>query len=555
MEIKGIVIVKIFESKDSTYKVLVVKTDSGKINVTGYFPQIDLGASYTFEGNLKLHAKYGETFVCTNYKESSFLNKEGIIHYLSGDKFVGIGEKTAKKIVDELGLDAINKIKKEPNILLNIKGFSKEKANKLVKELKENENVNNIFVTLYSYGLTKKASDKLYAKYNDNVIKKIEENPYILSYEVDGFGFKKCDQIALNVGFDLHSKIRISEALIFELNDLTYNLGNTFTLVRDLILKTINLLSVNETFDSYELEQALSILKDNQRVVIVNNRVYPKKLYDYETNSAKMLLDLLNFKIKNASEKTIDKYILEEEANLDFKLTSEQKEAIKKSIKSKVSIITGGPGTGKTTILKVLLNVYGRIKNKSRVDLAYNDFVLLLAPTGRAAKRMTEQTQLPAHTIHKALEYNESNQFGRDAFNKLDSNLIIIDESSMIDIELFYHLLDAIPLKSQVIFVGDVDQLPSVGPGNVLSDLIDSSIFAVSRLNVIMRQKDTSNIIKLADQVNKKNIDFTIFNEKKEVFFYDLEISLVIPFILKLLAAYKKTSSDFNYDMQILCPM
>ena len=554
--IKGIVVAIIFEAQDSTYKVLIVKSENEKKTVTGYFPQIDKDACYTFEGETVKHARYGHQFKCSNFTRESFENASGLIYYLSSSRFVGIGEVTACKIVDTLGLDAINKILSDPNCLNSVPGLTKKRADSLKKTIKDNEEINKIFVSLYSYGLSISAANKLYVKYDKNVLNKINENPYILCSDVENFSFKKCDLIARNLKIDLHDLRRINEAVIYTLFNYTYSYGNTFALIDDLIKESIKLLEVDEeTFKDEEILESIYYLEQINRIKIVKRRIYPYDLYFSEIESARILKQMLSFKYERFSLQRIEEKLALVETNLDFNLTDEQREAVKCSLRNKISIITGGPGTGKTTILKVILSLYSFLVKKSLVDLYNSSEILLLAPTGRASRRMFEQTGVCGFTIHKALEYSEEHEFNRNCLNKLSAKLVIIDESSMIDIQLFYHLLDALPLNCRVIFLGDINQIPSVGPGNILSDLIDSKLIPVSKLNSIMRQVSDSNIIKLSNSVINQEIDFSIFNEKKEVFFYHLENYEIIPFILKLLHKYKQNNEDFYNDLQILCPM
>ncbi|MCR5786501.1 MAG: AAA family ATPase, partial [Acholeplasmatales bacterium] len=307
-------------------------------------------------------------------------------------------------------------------------------------------------------------------------------------------------------------------------------------------------------FDNDIINNNLKNLVTNNKIVIIENRIYPRHLYDAEFNVCNRINDLLNTKVSSFDESKIDSFISRFEED-NFNLTREQKSAVKLSLKEKISIITGGPGTGKTTILRCILQVLAALKDEDLHNDSFTRSLLLLAPTGKAAKRMSAQTTIAASTIHKALGYDETGHFAKGKSDRLDASFVIIDESSMIDIDLMSHLLDALNNSTRLIFVGDVNQLPSVGPGNVLSDLITSQKIKVSYLSEIMRQASDSNIIKLAQMINNKNIDFNIFNDKKEVFFYNVNEAQIMPLILKILARFKETGADFYNDMQILAPM
>ena len=559
MKIKGIVKNIVFESPDSLYKVLNVDLDNNEnISITGYFPQIDELGFYEFEGETLIHPKYGIQFNCKNYISLNHTTKDGVINYLSSQKFKGVGIITAQNIVDTLGIDAIDKIKKDETCLLSVKGITKSKAHNIYEAVIQNENSEKIFIKLYSYGLTPHMANTIFSKYEELSITKIEENPYILIYDLSGFGFKRCDDLALKIGFKEDNPIRIKEAILFSIYEKIERTGDTFLTYEQVIDSSINLLnqrSENVSFNSDTINLYIEDLINDNRIIKVDNRIYPINLYKAELNSANKLKDLLDYKFKKVDTDKLKEYILDIENGMNIKLTNEQKKAIVKSLSNKVSIITGGPGTGKTTIMKVLLEAKARLLNLALHDSKFINSILLLSPTGRAAKRLQVQTGINASTIHKALEYNENGGFNKGENDKLSASLIIIDESSMIDIELLSHLLDATLISTQIIFIGDSDQLPSVGAGNVLYDLINSRLIPTSYLTEIMRQKEDSDIIKLASMVNNRNIDFSIFNNKKEVFFYQIDEINVIPLILKILDKYVETSGDLFYDMQLLAPM
>jgi len=557
MKIKGTVKSIVFNSTTSLFKVLNVITDSGQLTVTGELPYIEEEGYYEFEGQSKIHSKYGVQFEASNATSLKQTTSDGLIAYLSSSKFSGVGKKTATLIVDSLGLDAIDKIKSDESILESVSDISKKKAKDIREQIIKNSELETIFIKLYSYGLSKGAANKIYSKYLDETLKKVEENPYILIHDLDGFGFVKSDNLALRIGFKEDSSVRIKEAINYTLSLYCDNNGYTFLTLNqltELASKLLNERSNSKQFNPDDLIIYVADLISDGTIIKSENRIYPKNLYNAEFNASALLNNLIQLN-KKIDQKKIDYYIKESERMLSFSLTDEQKRAIKTSLSNKVSIITGGPGTGKTTILKCLLMCKALMLNLDMRSEAFQRHVLLLAPTGKASKRMMGQTEFNASTIHKALGYDETGHFLKNASDNLVEDFIIIDESSMIDIELFSHLLEAIRVDAQIIFVGDVNQLPSVGPGNVLNDMINSKVIKVSYLTQIMRQKGDSKIIELAHMINEKNIDFTIFNDKKELFFFNVDEQNILPLTLRIIEKYISNGYDLYNDMQILAPM
>ncbi len=555
MEIVGVVQFVVYESADLLYKVIKVKTKDGTITVTGPLAGIQEGPTYKFLGDMIVDKRFGEQFKATSYSLEEAQDEEALIKYLSGPTFSGIGEVTAKKIVSALGLDALKIIKEDISKLIEIKGISKEKALVIQIQVKQNFACEEIFVKLYSLGLSQNAAKKIYQRYLLDTFKVIEDNPYILCRELDNFGFVKADEIALKLGIEENSPKRIREAILYTLNNYTYMYGFTYMYEDQILDETIKLLNARSTtkFTSLDLSKLFIELINDNLIYKIDSKIFPKELYLAETNAAKRILEILAYDFKLS--KNIDKIIEVASKSLDFNLTSEQKSAIKNALSNKISIITGGPGTGKTTILKCLLLSYANIEKKSINSEEFAKSILLLSPTGKASKRLASQTGMEAKTIHKALEYDETGYFNKGLSNKLDANLIIIDESSMIDITLLSHLLDAIKPSSKIVFVGDTDQLPSVGPGNVLGDLINSNKISVSYLTQILRQKAESKIIRLAHDINSKGLDMNIFNDKKELFFYETTEGNITNLIIKIVERYLALGKDIYQDLQILCPM
>lgn len=555
MELVGFVNNIVFESNDSLFKVINVKVNEELITVTGNLAGIQEGLSYEFSGDYKDHQRFGRQFVVISFKQVKVQNKEALIKYLSSSSFEGIGIKTAEKIVDSLGTDALDKIQNDPDALSEVPSLSEKKRESIRRQVIQNQKEEKIFLKLYSYGLSANNAKKIYLCFLEDTMEVIKKNPYVLAHEMDNFGFIKCDEIAMKEGINPKSDIRLREAVLYVLKTYTIKYGYTYMFeeeVYELACKLLNKLSDVEFVSSDFKNVFIKLITDND-IYIIDSKVFPKNLYLAENNASIRLKQILNTNI--SKHKDINKIVDKICNNLDFKLTIEQTNAIKTSLNSKVSIITGGPGTGKTTILKCLLESYAILNNLDMNDEIFKERVLLLSPTGKASKRLSLQTEMSALTIHKALEYDEYGRFKKGICDKLRASLIIIDESSMIDIELFSHLLDAVNDSAQVVFVGDIDQLPSVGPGNVLSDMIKSNIISVSYLIQIMRQKNDSKIIELAHQINTNSLDLNIFSDKKELFFYETSTNNILNFILKIVARYIELGLDIYQDLQILVPM
>lgn len=556
--IKAKVINVIFEASDSPYKVINTIYNNESLSILGFFPNISTNLDYEFKGEYVLHPKFGKQFKADSYSLASIDSKEGIIAYLSSEKFKGVGEVSALKIYEEIGPDCIQKIKEDKNVLKKIKGFNNAKIDSIYNALLENEYLDALYVELYSYGLTPKMVSKLYDKYQDKTLLKVKENPYRLIYELDGFGFIKCDSLAFKVGISYDNKTRIEEAIIYTLNNVCYNYGFSFLTNVQLVNSTYNLLNKDKTsiVSKDMIIKYIDELSSINRIIEENDRYFVKTIYDDEVLLANQLINLNKNKPKKIYEPgKLNDYLKEIEDYFSISYTLSQKEAIFNAINSNISIITGGPGTGKTTIIKGILHLLASLDGLAIVDDDFFKKVLLCAPTGRAAKRLGESCNMRSKTIHKALGYafDEGFEFGVD--NKLSESIIIVDEVSMIDISLAARLLSAIKENAKIILVGDEFQLPSVGPGNVLHDIIESGIINVSRLTEIMRQSLDSDIIKLSNDVNNKYINYDIFKRKKEVFFYPSDGNTTLDKIILFVNNFIEKGGNLLSDLQILIPM
>ena len=543
----------IYES--ANYKVCsLTKSDGKTITIVGYFPHLDEGLEYNFTGTIKKHINYGEQFYVETFTKAASFTKDGLIEYLSSDKFPGIGKKIAEDVVNELGVDCIDKIIKNPGVLENISSLTKVKRKNLVHLLKENTKLEKTYIKLMEYDLSMKMIEKLLEQYGSDTLNKIEEDPYRLIYEVDGFGFKKSDALALNLGFKINDKKRVKAAIGYTLNYVCYQQGFTYLTREQLISSSKKLLENNPEIPDNLYEDALNELQIEKKVVFEDNKYFHSFLYKCECDVAKKLKRISEYPVpysKQDCEEALD-YVSK---FISITYTPLQREAIISSLSTSLSIITGGPGTGKSTILKGILDTYAKLNNSSlsNDDMSYK--ILLVSPTGRASKRMVETTRFKASTIHRALGYNYQNEFSYNELNPLDYELIVVDEASMLDISLARALFMALKNNVQVILVGDVNQLPSVGPGNVLSDLISTNIVRTIRLNQVMRQADGSNIIRLANMVQSEAIDYRIFSEKKEVYFYRSDSKDLIDVISRIMDNFISSGGNILTDMQILIPM
>ncbi len=544
----------IYETDESMYKVAKIITEKDELTITGAFPHLDEGLTYDFLGFYKDNPKYGRQFFVQSYSRSETYSIDGLISYLSSERFYGIGEKLATNIVDTLGNDCIQKILDNKDALDDVKGINESKKDLVYNTIKDNYLTDDVFIRLYGFGLTPKMAGKIYEKYGLDAANIIEDNPYILIDEVDGFGFKKSDLIAYNLGFKANDIKRLKAALLYTINFVCYQNGFTFLTHEQLINSSINLLNNNPNITKDDLDNALNNLIEKGKLINEDERIYDSILYKAECDLA-LKID----KIKKSSKKVFNEDDVEDalnyvESNLGINYTPLQRDAIISSLSNKLSIITGGPGTGKSTILKGILLCYAKLLDISPTDEIFSYKVCMVAPTGRAAKRMSDTTNHKATTIHKALGYNYTDSFSRDENNPLNASLLIVDEASMLDISLASSLFRALPNKCQVILIGDSNQLPSVGPGLVLHDLISSFAFSYTPLKEIYRQSINSYIPILANEIKNKELSEDFMSKKDDYNFLSIDSSKIKSSIKKICEMSISKGLD-ERDIQILAPM
>lgn len=541
----------IFQNNDNGYCVFTIDSECGEVTCVGIVPQIHVGEGLKIVGSWIVHHTYGRQFQVNFYEKSEPTSIEGIIKYLSSGVIKGIGVKTAKKIVKKFGADTFYVIEEKPDRLVEIKGISYEKAMMINKVFNEQHELRKVMIFLQEFGISPTYAMKIYKKYKERTFKIVRENPYRLADEVFGIGFKMADSIALNAGIAIDSPARVKAGIKFVLNKAANN-GNVY-LPKDYLIDTaIDLLGVNKEI----IEQCILKLQIDNQVWYEKTdnfeHIYLSMYYYSENAVAKKLVELSeDFEAENANN--IDSIIKQIEIKENIELADNQRQAVKEAMCNGLLIITGGPGTGKTTTINTIIKIL----------LAQENEVLLAAPTGRAAKRMTEATGMEAQTIHRLLgitfidEDSRRQTFDKNEKNPIDADVLIIDETSMVDINLMYSLLRAVAPGTRVIFVGDVDQLPSVGAGNVLRDMIDSEKLKVVRLNKIFRQAQESAIIMNAHRINKG--EDPILNDKEKDFFFlkrayiDDVVTTIQDLVTRRLPNF--TNCNSIEDIQILTPM
>lgn len=517
------------------------------ITFTGYFHDLNEIDTYLFYGKLVTHEKYGEQFQVDGYERCMPEEKDSIVEFLTSGLFKGIGEAKAKKIVDVLGKDTLKIILETPDNLLLIPSISKKNVDTLHNKLKEYEASYETIMYLSDMGFSTKDSMIIYNTYKKDTKKVIEEDIYKLIEDINEIYFKKIDVIALKNGIKKDALIRVKASLLYIMNEVSNTYGHSYYFREELLNYLPRVLGVNICTELFD--ECINKLVDDLKIIIKEDRFYLREMYESET------LIVKRFRLLNSNKEIIDKrldsMILELEDFFDIKYNSCQLDAIKKSYMKDFLIITGGPGTGKTTIMKGIVELYRLMEKLSYEKL--NDKIVLLAPTGRAAKRMSETTGMPASTIHRFLKWSrDTNKFQVNEYNRSKVEFVIIDEASMIDTYLMASLLKGISSNCKVILVGDDHQLPSVGPGQVLHDLIESHALQVVELTELYRQGIDSNIISLAYDIRNQSVNKDIFNVEDDLTFIECRDNEVIPNICEICNTYK----DLNYKkFQILAPM
>ncbi len=514
MLIEGAVEEIIFRNDGNGYTVFYFEHSDMHTVCVGKFLQISVGAHLKLEGNFVTNAKYGEQFQVDSFETLYPTSKEGIRKYLGSGLIKGVGPVTAKAIVDVFKEDTLNVIEFAPKELANVRGISERKAEMIGEAFRELKHLQNTVIFLQGYGLTVNMAIKIFEVYQNKTVEIIKENPYKLVEDVEGIGFATADKIARSLGIDRRSEFRIRAGFLYCLTDASEKNGHTYLPKEDLFKNVSKLLEIEEE-ESFKkvLEDLIFDRTVTNTFIFPHDAVMLTKYFYYERSIADKLA-LLCCSL-TSTELNVDNEIKHFEEVNKITFHPDQKKAIINAVNSGVSIITGGPGTGKTTIVKCIIELLEAQRKK----------ILLTAPTGRAAKKLSEATERDARTIHRALQVDfRSKRFIFNEQNPLPYNVIIVDEVSMVDVPLMCNLLKAVARDTKLIFVGDKDQLPSVGAGNVLEDMLTSGVISVAELTQIYRQSEKSLIISNAHKINEG--EMPEIDNKSQDFFFDSKVEL-----------------------------
>lgn len=539
-----------FRNEENGYTIAVASTFDDEITIVGKFLNINVGEALKVYGDFNT-SKYGEQFEVERYECVEPKTKKGIIKYLSSGLIRGVGPVTAKAIVDEFGLNTLEVIEFNPNKLLAVKGISKKKIEVISESFLDVKEMQNAMIFLQTYNISSNMAIKIFEKYRNQTVELVKENPYRLVEDISGIGFASADKIAMEMGIAKNSLFRVRAGVLHLLLEAPEKGGHTFQFRPQVDSMLSSLLNIpkeeceelaEKVYEILQKENAIKVFwKDNKEIIST------AKLYNTEKSvAAKLaLLQSASVSINLNVESEIDQFERLNKINLHV----DQKNAVKLAINSGVCVITGGPGTGKTTIVSCVLEILKMQRKKT----------LLLAPTGRAAKRLSEATGLDARTIHRALEINYKNDGGLFVYNEsnpISCDAIIVDEVSMVDVNLMFNLLKAIPKGAKLILVGDKDQLPSVGAGNVLADILASETIPVAELTKIYRQENNSLIIFNAHLINAG--EMPVLDNRSSDFFFEAKPEAAETFESTINLATKRIPAYLKIEpqkIQVLAPL
>jgi len=567
--VKGRHLVTIFHNEQNLYSVIRIRVDETNHDyddkeavITGYLPKMNEEETYTYFGDFKEHPRFGLQLQATSFRKEMPQTKQGVIAYLSSNLFKGIGEKTAENIVDTLGEEAISKIMNQPSILETVPKLASDKAKILYDTLMKNQGLEQAMVSLNQYGFGPQLSMKIYQVYKENTLEIVQTNPYKLVEDIEGIGFGKADDLGSQIGITGNHPDRLKAGCLYILELSSNQEGHVYLHAEFLLEKVKALLEENqkEEIEFSQIADQVIQLEEEGKIIVEDKKIYLPSLFFSEkglVRNIKRVMEQSEYKDQfPESEFLLALGNLEDRIGVQY--APSQREAIQTALMSPMLILTGGPGTGKTTVIKGIVELYGELHGCS---LEPNDYkkdepypFILAAPTGRAAKRMAESTGLPAVTIHRLLGWNGTGTFERDEEHPLEGKILIVDETSMVDIWLAHQLFKALPEHIQVIIVGDEDQLPSVGPGQVLKDLLDSACIPTVKLKDIYRQAEGSSIIELAHEMKKGQLPANLLVPQGDRSFIKCSSSQ-IPQAIEKIVLNAKNKGFAPMDIQVLAPM
>lgn len=535
--------VGLFKIKDTSSDLESYKGKT--ITFTGYFDDLNESDIYILNGNFVEHERYGEQFSTSSYEITLPNDKDNVIDFLSSNLFPGIGEKKAEQIVKVLGSNCLEVILNNPDNLYLVPKITKKQKETIEVNLNKYEQSYKTIVELNKCGFSTKDSLLINSKYKEKSLDVVNENIYTLVDDIPELSFKKIDSLRSNFNITDTDIRRVEQGIKYVLEEVSYTLGNTYFSINEIVGYTKRALFI---FDGEKIYEGINNLIIKEEIIKVEDKYFYYKMYEAENYIAKRIFNLAN----NMSLGFVnDKDIKKLEEYYDISYNDDQKHAIKEALSNNFLVITGGPGTGKTTIIKAICKLYQDLNGFDTNSLMEN--LALLAPTGRAAKRIAEQTLLKASTIHRFLKWNkEDNTFNVNEYNKSNVRFVIIDEVSMIDTYLLYNLLLGLKENTKIILIGDYNQLPSVGPGQILKDIVESDLVNIIKLNKLYRQEETSNINLLAYNINNGNFSLDLFNTSDDLIFKESSSDKLKDYLKEYILKYKDMS--FN-DFITLAPI